>query len=75
MMEAEEREFSLANKIKGIQQGCNEGNIIVDVDADDMFIGTQSLKIINYLYSESHQMWDNGVDDTWILYTNYLTEK
>lgn len=75
MMEPEERVFSLANKIKGITDGCDEGSIVVDVDADDMFIGTQALKVVNYLYWESHQRIDDDLKDTWILYTNYITEK
>ena len=48
-----ERSFSLANKIQAITEGCSEEDIIVDIDADDFFIGTQALNVLNSLYQSS----------------------
>lgn len=51
IMEKNYRAYSLANKVKGIEEGCLPGDIIVDVDADDHFIGKEALRIVNYHYS------------------------
>lgn len=44
------RYYALANKILGIESYCNEGDVIVDVDADDFVIGAYGLQVLEYLY-------------------------
>lgn len=63
IIERNGRFFALANKIKGIEY-CGPSDIILDVDADDCFLGRQVLNVVNYLYTQNV--------DAWLLYTNHL---
>ena len=44
---------------------CKHGEIIIDADADDAFIGTQVFHVVSALY-QTHK-------DLWYIYMNYLT--
>lgn len=54
---------ALGNKDVMIRNYCNEGEIVVDMDADDSLIGAQVFKIINALYHRT---------DNWFIYSNFL---
>ena len=47
-----------------VRNFCSEGDIIVDIDADDYLLGKQVFKLLNSLYTRS---------DNWFIYTNYIS--
>ena len=55
---------ALGNKDMSIRNHCSEGDIVIDIDADDALIGSQVLKLMNALY---HQ------HDKWFIYSNYVS--
>ena len=57
---------ALANKDMSIRNHCSEGDIVIDIDADDALIGSQVLKLVNALYQHHH---------SWFIYSNYLNIK
>lgn len=64
MVQKKTRNYALASKIEAIEDYCKYGEIIIDVDSDDCFIGTEVLSLINYLYQNNENIW--------ILYSNHL---
>ena len=44
------RVYALANRNNGIRNYCDENDIVLDVDADDSFIGRQAFKFVNAIY-------------------------
>ena len=52
------------NKDSGIKENCGPDDIVIDVDGDDALIGSQTLNVINSIYSDD--------PDTWVLYSNFL---
>ena len=55
------RVYALANRNNGIRNYCHENDIVLDVDADDAFIGKQVFKFINALYQNSDVWQSNSV--------------
>lgn len=48
-----------------ITQFCNNGTIVIDIDADDLLIGTQVFKLINAIYTRAklNNNKDNNKDN------------
>ena len=57
---------ALGNKYLMIANHCEEGSIVFDVDADDLLIGRQVMKVMNALYQSA---------GSWFIYSNYVGEK
>lgn len=58
-----QRVYALANRNSGIRNYCDEDDIILDIDPDDIILGRQAFKFINSVYQNP---------DVWIFYTNYV---
>ena len=46
-----------------IRNHCGEGDVVIDVDADDALVGSQVFKLVNALYQQH---------DKWFIYSNYI---
>ena len=63
ILENSQRLYALANRNAGIRNHCEEDDIIVDIDPDDVILGQQAFKFINSIYQDPN---------IWIFYTNYV---
>ena len=60
-MKNTERVYALANRNNGIRNYCNEDDIVLDVDADDAFVGNQAFKFVNAIYHDNNLWQSNSV--------------
>lgn len=45
---------ALYNRNFGVVQYCNQGDIVVDMDADDWIIGNQVFQLVNSIYQKGN---------------------
>ena len=57
---------ALGNKYLTISNHCKKGDIVFDMDADDVLIGRQVMKLMNTLYQSTGK---------WFIYSNFVWEK
>ncbi len=53
----EERKKAMLNIYHGALQFCKDNEIVILIDGDDAFAGTQALKVLNRAYMETESMF------------------
>lgn len=58
-----QNEGAFENKDVEIKEYCEEGDIIVDFDVDDLLIGRQVFKLVNSVFQD---------ENNWVMYSSYF---
>lgn len=62
---------ALYNRYFGIKNYCQQGDIVVDIDADDWIIGNQAFQLINSIY-QAGNFYNGHKYDVWCAYFNHI---